>query len=67
MLALGDAVADALALIGADEAAVERWLGRPCACHERRAKLNMLGSWARRVLSGKLERAQEFLDQLMFD
>jgi hypothetical protein len=61
---LGDAVESALTKIGVTKERVERWLGRPCGCAERKAKLNALGAFARRVLSGKIEKSQEYLESL---
>ena len=50
---LGDAVEAALKLVGISKDRVERWVGGPCGCDERREKLNRLGRWAARVLSRK--------------
>lgn len=64
---LGDAVESALSAVGITKERVERWLGRPCGCEERQRKLNALGSWARRVLGGKTDDAEEFLNRLTDD
>lgn len=61
---LGDAVARALAALGITQSLVTRWLG-DCCCKERQAKLNSLGYWAARILSGKRERAKEHLEQIV--
>jgi hypothetical protein len=61
---LGDAVSKALSLVGITEERVSSWLGEKCHCAERRARLNALGAWAARVVSGKAERARELLEQL---
>jgi hypothetical protein len=58
-------VESALTLAGITKERVSHWLGKPCNCKERQAKLNQLGIWTKRVLAGKLEKAQEFLDQLI--
>jgi hypothetical protein len=50
---LGDAVESALTMVGITKERVERWLGAPCGCAERREKLNRIGSWAMRMLTGK--------------
>lgn len=50
---LGDAVEAALGKAGVTKNLVEKWLGRPCNCADRKAKLNQLSNWARRVLTGK--------------
>ena len=53
---LGDNVAAALALVGVTEESVSAWMGAPCKCGERKRKLNEIGSWAMRVLSGSREQ-----------
>jgi hypothetical protein len=62
---LGDNVAKALAAVGITPERVEAWTGKPCGCRERARKLNALGAWARRVLSGKTDEAGEHLEKLM--
>lgn len=62
---LGDAVSKALAAVGVTEERVSAALGRPCGCKARREKLNRLGTWAARVLSGKTEDAQKYLDEII--
>ncbi len=63
--ALGDAVESALSLVGITKERVSSWIGRGCGCKERQEKLNALGSWAMRVLRGRIDKAQEYLDKLM--
>lgn len=46
---LGDQISSALATVGVTEERVTSWLGRPCGCDERRAKLNRLSQWAQRA------------------
>lgn len=58
---LGDRVQQALERIGITDDSVSRWLGTPCGCDERRAKLNALDAWARRIIGGKLAKAKEYL------
>ena len=62
---LGDHLSIALGMIGVTEERVTRWLGVPCGCKERRDKLNALGAWTQRVISGKTDRAEEHLNGLM--
>jgi hypothetical protein len=62
---LGDKVESALSAVGITKDRVERWLGRPCGCWERRERLNKLGRWAAQVLGGKTEQAQEQLDEIV--
>ena len=62
---LGDAIESALGLIGVTPERVESWLGGPCGCEERKQKLNSLDYWTRRVLSGKIEKAREYLDSII--
>ncbi len=52
---LGDAVESALKLVGITEERVSKWLGSPCGCSARKAKLNSLSDWAIRVASGSRE------------
>jgi hypothetical protein len=63
---LGDRVKAALEACGITEAAVARLLGGSCGgCPERRAALNALDLWARRVLAGKKKNAVEHLSALI--
>ncbi len=62
---LGDMLENALSTVGASKSMVETWLGRPCGCEERQFKLNQLHLWAKRIMLGKLDRAQEFLDRII--
>ena len=62
---LGDKVAQALAMVGANEKSVSKWLGRPCKCKIRQEKLNQLDTWARRVISGKVALAKDYLEDLL--
>lgn len=64
---LGDAIHTAFSSVGITSERVERWLGRPCNCEERRRKLNQLGAWAKRILAGKTSEAKEHLDAMMKD
>ena len=62
---LGDSVEQALATVGISQEKVERLLGRPCHCEEHRDMLNSLDVWARRVISGKLDMAREYLERIL--
>lgn len=62
---LGNIVESALKSVGVTPERVERWLGRPCGCRERKDKLNALGFWAKRVLSGQVKNAKEYLESLL--
>lgn len=62
---LGDIVEQALTAVGITTSRVEKWLGMPCSCTERKNKLNKLGEWASRAIFGNKDRAQEELDQLI--
>lgn len=64
---LGDRVAQALELVGLTGERVSSWLGAPCNCEGRRQKLNALDGWVRRVLSGKVEKAAEYLGRMLDD
>jgi hypothetical protein len=61
---LGDAVAAALDSVGISKERVAKWLGKPCRCSARQEKLNQLGRWAKRVLSGKTVFAGEYFDRM---
>lgn len=61
---LGDRVARALEAVGVTKDRVSAWLG-DCCCEERRQKLNQLDLWARRVISGKIGRAREYLERII--
>jgi hypothetical protein len=62
---LGDAVKEALVRVGVTEDRVSRFLGFPCGCGERAEKLNLLHSWSKRVLMGKVDRAKELLNRIL--
>ena len=62
---LGDMVSNALAIVGITEERVTKMIGRPCGCGRRKRKLNQLHLWAKRVLSGKTENAEEYLREMM--
>ena len=62
---IGDSLERALSAVGLTSARVSAWLGKPCRCPERRNKLNALGHWAQRVLSGRVDHAVEYLDRIL--
>lgn len=62
---LGDTIETALGVLGITSDRVERWVGKPCGCKERREKLNSLHNWAHRIVAGKLEQGREYLEQLI--
>lgn len=63
MTGLGDLIEGALSKVGITHDRVDAWLGRPCGCPERKARLNALFSWARASAETSIEesaaRAQE--------
>ena len=61
---LGDRIAKALAATGISQEAVSKWLGAPCNCAERQAKLNALDAWSRRVIGGQLLNAIQYLREI---
>ena len=61
----GDIVETALSSVGITEDRVSEWLGQPCGCKERKEKLNRLDAWARRVASGKLADAKNYLEKII--
>ena len=64
---LGDKVESALAKIGVTEERVSKLIGMPCGCKVRKAKLNKLHRWAARVLGGRADKAEKYLDQMLED
>ena len=60
-LMLGDSLKAALERIGVTEARVSAWLGKPCGCDERRAKLNALHWWAQQAAKAPAEKAAAWL------
>ena len=64
-LELGDMVENALTSVGITSERVTAWLGRPCGCVERKEKLNNLSRWAKRVVSGSTEKAEEYLEEMI--
>ena len=64
---LGDAVEAALTVVGVTRERVEKWVGRPCRCEERKARWNQLSRWARRVVAGKTEKAKQYLKEIIGD
>lgn len=62
---LGDTIEEALSIVGITSARVEAWVGGPCGCPERIAKLNQLSAWASRVIRGRIELAAEYLNRIM--
>ena len=62
---LGDMVESALKSAGITQERVTAWIGEECACDERREKLNQVHAWARGVLSGKIQKAKEYLEEVL--
>ncbi len=63
---LGDHVEGALALVGITSDRVEHLLGTDnCGCTERKEKLNQLHRWAKRVIGGKTEKAEQHLESIL--
>ncbi len=62
---LGDLVETALSSVGVTKEVVEAWVGKECGCRERKEKLNQLTFWARRVMSGIKDKAEEHLNNIL--
>jgi len=64
---LGSLVESALTKAGLTADRIERWLGKPCHCKERKEKLDQLTLWAKQSLKKCLSpaSAKRFLDQLI--
>lgn len=58
---LGDKIESALQSVGVDKALAEKWLGPECGCDYRKERLNLLGQWAAKTLSGSFKKAKEYL------
>lgn len=61
---LGDVVEQALSLVGVTKKRVRKWL-KKCHCEERQQQLNQLGWWAERVVKGQVDKAREYLEELL--
>jgi hypothetical protein len=61
----GDQLRDALAAVGVTKEEIERWLGAPCGCDERRQKLNALHLWLKQTTHKGFSRAKEFLKRII--
>lgn len=64
-LQIGDQVEKALQLVGITPEKVEAFTGKPCKCKERKQRMNQLGNWAYRVLSGETENAENELNKIV--
>lgn len=62
---LGDRIEHALSSVGVTKELVENWLGPECGCDYRQQQLNLLDSWARKVLSNTLSNPKEFLYKML--
>lgn len=62
---LGDLIESALSRIGITQDRVMSWLGRDCGCQRRKEKLNSLTNLARRVVSGRIDKAREYLEEIL--
>lgn len=62
---IGDNLEAALSVVGITKDRVENLLGKRCRCKERQEWLNQLGGWAQRVLSGKTDKAEEYLTGIL--
>lgn len=62
---LGDVIEKALATVGITEERVTKVLGKPCGCKARKERWNRLSLWAARVVTGKTEDAEKYLDEIL--
>lgn len=62
---LGTLIESALSTIGITSERVEKWLGAPCGCQERRDKLDQISHWAIRIVKGKVSNAREYLSGII--
>ncbi len=62
---LGDRIEQALTLVGVTKERVEHLLGPGCNCTDRKERLNRLGIWAARVVKGKVDKARQYLAEIL--
>lgn len=65
MVYLGDRLKNFLDSMGITEDRVSNWIGRPCGCKERIAKINSLHRWFKRFSPLKNTNAKEYLERIM--
>jgi hypothetical protein len=64
--AVGDAVSQALDMVGITKERVSAWIGRPCqGCWERQRRLNQLGWLAKKALSGGLDEVKARFEEIL--
>lgn len=64
-LQIGDNIEKALKAVGITSEKVEAFTGKPCKCKERKQRMNQLGNWAYRVLTGESTNPVEELDKIV--
>lgn len=65
---LGDWIESTLTTVGITSERVEKWLGKPCRCRERKEKLNRFSKWISNLLSGEpTSKAKEEFDTMVND
>ena len=57
----GDWIEKALSMSGLSEERVRRWLGH-CGCKRRKERLNQLGMWAKRLVTGRTTKPFDLED-----
>ena len=62
---LGDVVERVLKMVGITEKRVSKWIGRPCGCAERKAKMNNASRLARQVVRRRVKKAKKRLKALI--
>ena len=63
-----DPITRAIEMIGREGDRVKRWMAEGCGnCADSRRKRAKIGAWASRVLQGKTEKAQEYLEKILED
>ena len=62
---LGDRIEQALTTVGINHERVERWIGGLCQCKERKEKLNRLHAWVNRVIDGNIDKAADYLNDIL--
>lgn len=62
---LNDRLRRALTIMEIDLERVEKWVGHLYSCSEQSARLNRINAWATRVVGGDLNRAEEYLEEIL--
>lgn len=65
VLRLGDRAEALLQRVGITKERVSAWMGKPCGCPERKAKMNELSDWVENAAKESVDRAKSWLERLL--